>query len=173
MLPSAARLWPTPAAGIFNDSESPESWHERAEALKEKGINGNGAGLPLAIQAREGAWMTPNALGGTGYMSGASRNTWRPTLDLQARGYRPVLRQGKPNGPAIRPDPTTETAGAPISHGTPTSRLQLNTRFVEALMGLPPGWTDCEGSATPSCQTRPPLPCDCSGTAHSGSDPCR
>ena len=56
------RLWSTAAAGNFNDAESPESWRARAERLKEKGINGNGAGTPLAVQAKEAMgrlWATP------------------------------------------------------------------------------------------------------------------
>lgn len=44
-------------------------------------------------------------------------------------------------GPDSRPNPTTATAGEPSSSSTPTSRRQLNPRFVEVLMGLPPGWT--------------------------------
>lgn len=58
------RLWSTPSAGNFNDSETPQSWRARADALKEKGINGNGAGIPLAIQAKETVgrlWSTPGA----------------------------------------------------------------------------------------------------------------
>lgn len=66
-----------------------------------------------------------------------------------------------------RPDPVTETAGQPTSTPTPTSRLQLNPQFVEALMGLPPEWTDFEGSATPSCPIRPSGPCASSGSERS------
>jgi hypothetical protein len=31
------------------------------------------------------SWPTPNAEGGTGYMSGSNRDTWRPTLESAAR----------------------------------------------------------------------------------------
>ena len=41
--------WPTPDANAMNDGESRESWQARADKLKEKKINGNGAGMPLAI----------------------------------------------------------------------------------------------------------------------------
>jgi len=44
--------WPTPGGHVSNDGESPETWTERAAELKEKGINGNGAGMPLAIAAQ-------------------------------------------------------------------------------------------------------------------------
>lgn len=48
-LRTAVSLLPTPAAGNFNDGESVESWQARRSAQKERGINGNGMGTPLAI----------------------------------------------------------------------------------------------------------------------------
>src|SRR6185312_624728 len=45
-------LLPTPAAGNFNDGESPESWEARRQANLAKGINGNGQGTPLAIAVK-------------------------------------------------------------------------------------------------------------------------
>lgn len=46
------RLLPTPAAGNPNDGEGSASWLARRDALKAKGINGNGMGMPLAIAAQ-------------------------------------------------------------------------------------------------------------------------
>ena len=40
---------------------------------------------------------TPTAEGGTGYMSGSNRDTWRPTLESAVKGYLPVLHQGRPD----------------------------------------------------------------------------
>ena len=48
-IPTCAPLWPTPDASVANDGEGPETWLARRETLKEKGYNGNGAGMPLAI----------------------------------------------------------------------------------------------------------------------------
>lgn len=45
-------LLPTPNAAAGNYDEDPESWYARRELLKAKGINGNGAGLPLGIAVR-------------------------------------------------------------------------------------------------------------------------
>ncbi len=56
---SSFSVWPTPASGLPNDGEEPETWFARAEVLKAKGANGNGAGIPLAIAAK--AWPTPSA----------------------------------------------------------------------------------------------------------------
>ena len=58
-LTDAIRMWPTPNAMISNDGETIETWQERAEELKEKGYNGNGAGMPLAIAIQQ--WPTPTA----------------------------------------------------------------------------------------------------------------
>jgi hypothetical protein len=54
-----ARMWPTPDAGAFNLEEPAESWLARREKLKQKGINGNGAGMPLGIAVK--LWPTPAA----------------------------------------------------------------------------------------------------------------
>ena len=46
------QLWPTPNATAANDGETPETWQARVNAIKLHGINGNGAGTPLAIAAQ-------------------------------------------------------------------------------------------------------------------------
>ncbi len=46
------RLLPSPNAARGNYDEDPETWYARRELLKAKGINGNGAGLPLGIAVR-------------------------------------------------------------------------------------------------------------------------
>jgi hypothetical protein len=57
--------WPTPNASVANDGEGPETWRKRQALLKEKGYNGNGAGVPLSIVAQESQeaqanWPTAN-----------------------------------------------------------------------------------------------------------------
>lgn len=52
-LAAQVKMWSTPAASAPQDGESPETWRARQKTLAEKGINGNGAGVPLAIQAKE------------------------------------------------------------------------------------------------------------------------
>jgi hypothetical protein len=52
-----------------------------------------------------------------------------------------------------RPDPGTPTPGADGS-----VPVYLSPLFVEALMGLPAGWTDCGCSETAWCHSRPPRP---------------
>lgn len=52
-----AAQWPTPNARVSNDGEEVASWEARRLNLALKGINGNGAGTPLAIAAK--IWPTP------------------------------------------------------------------------------------------------------------------
>lgn len=56
--------WPTPAASNPQDGESAASWLARRETLVAKGINGNGAGMPLNIAVR--LFPTPTRSDGAG-----------------------------------------------------------------------------------------------------------
>jgi len=185
------RNWPTPAAMNPNDGEQPETWRTRAVLLKEKHHNGNGAGVPLAIAAQSPArqWQTPSVADTTGgHLSRSGARRGELLLRGQAKAWAtPTVRDWKDGacadadvptngllgrqavraviGPDSHPDLTTETDGQPTSPSTPTSPLQLNERFVEALMGLRTGWTDCADSATPLCHSKPKPPCEHSGFA--------
>jgi hypothetical protein len=93
-------------------------------------------------------WPTPTAELGKGYMSGTASDTWRPSLEQAALGARPS-----------RQVPMIEKAGKPTSG----SGRVLNPRFVEALMGWPIGWSDCDSSATELSRSKPPPHLACSG----------
>jgi DNA (cytosine-5)-methyltransferase 1 len=55
---------------------------------------------------------TPTSGGGTGYMSGNSRDVWRPSLESAVRGYRPT-HGGKPAAPQqLLPTPTAVAYGS-------------------------------------------------------------
>lgn len=54
---SACSSWPTPSAALTNDDEGPETFKARQAAQKARGINGNGAGMPLTAAAKD--WPTP------------------------------------------------------------------------------------------------------------------
>jgi hypothetical protein len=56
-LSKQGKNWSTPDAGVFGDGHDPEAFLERREKVKAKGINGNGMGTPLAVQA-SGTWPT-------------------------------------------------------------------------------------------------------------------
>lgn len=85
--------------------------------------HGKTHGATLAGSAQ--AWPTPKARDAKG-ADGENRNS--PGLEVMARGHR---------------GETTPTAGP---NGSPAA--DLNPSFVEALMGLPDGWSDPEGSVT-------------------------
>ncbi len=134
-------LWPTPAASVTNLLESPESWMERAERLKAKGYNSNGAGMPLTIAAK--VWPTPKS---------------SPSGPDYARMSRPgsggddlataVARCG--GGATLYPTPNARDwkDSGPTQGNRHSPNLgtvvggQLNPTWVEALMGYPRGWTD-------------------------------
>jgi len=121
------RLWMRPTAGNFNDGESPESWRARAETLKEKGINGNGAGLPLSVQAKEVTgrlWSRPNTQRGGGVHRSGNRSD-EMLLPGQALEVMTSL-----SGPR---SPTTQTDGEPCSTPDLTS-LRLSPLFDEWLL---------------------------------------
>lgn len=52
-LSKSVTRWPTPHAALMNDGEDPESFRRRQAELRRRGINGNGAGVPLTIAAQE------------------------------------------------------------------------------------------------------------------------
>lgn len=81
---------------------------------------GHQYGLPDLIEAGrrpagsrlQALLPTPTSGGGTGYMSGDRRDTWRPTLQLAVQGYLPT-RNGRPADPTVLlPTPTAAAYGS-------------------------------------------------------------
>jgi hypothetical protein len=107
-----ARMLPTPSAGLFNDSEDPQSWLERRERVKLTANNGNGMGMPLAVAVKLLPTPTTND----------SKNASLPPSQAERDGLA---------GAMLRDDL--------IPTGAAT---YLNPSFVEEMMGFPVGWTD-------------------------------
>lgn len=134
-LPTVAKNWPTPSASVVNDGESPETWLARAETLKEKHGNGNGAGMPLTVAAS--AWPTPASRDQKGensmehMISGGGRISHIDQLPNFVMYH-------------FSHHDQTITDGQTSSPSTPTLRRQLNATFVDWLMGWPPGYTSTE-----------------------------
>ena len=129
--------WPTPTAMVPNDGEDPDSW--RAAQLKEKHHNGNGAGLPLSVAAAEWGqkmWPTPR--------SSMSENRTTKAALSHGKTHGRVLAGEAADFTRSHLDLTTLTDGEPTSQQADPPRLRLNPDFVNALMGLPPGWIDFE-----------------------------
>ena len=105
------RMLPTPSAGLHNYDEQPECFMARRERLKAKGINGNGAGIPLGVVVKMLPTPTTND----------ARNASLPPSQQDRDGLA---------GQMLRDDS--------IPTGAAT---YLNPSFVEEMMGFPVGWT--------------------------------
>lgn len=135
-LTGVTRHWQTPATDSFRsrggnrvdemglDQQARMHWatpaaHERAQDPRQVDH-----GVQLANQVD--SWQTPQALD---HRSGASLKDYRNTRPLNEQGLEVSL-------------PVPPTPDGPQSSATvPTSRLRLNPRFVEWLMGFPIGWS--------------------------------
>ena len=167
---TASSCWPTPNASGVNEEETPETWESRRQLLLHKGINGNGAGMPLGIAAQ--LWPTPTMQdkersGSAIYTRASGRHTGMTLTDAAARDLwaTPMRRDSKDGASPADRTPTNAFLGRQAPRiwraGDPTSpRGVLNPRFVEALQGFPLGWTEPDWlrSETPSSPPRPPSP---------------
>ena len=153
-------------AGNRNDAESLTEWLSRREKLRAQGVNGNGCGTPLPIAVK--LWPTPTVHGnhnrkgasaesGDGLATAAkdwptpTARDWRSgkasaeTMQRNARPLNEVVANWPT--PTASPSANRNTKRCP-SHDKGHGKVlagevggSLNPEFVEALMGLPPGWT--------------------------------
>jgi hypothetical protein len=140
-LTDAMRKFPTPAARDYR----------QANALEHEGHEDQ---LPNFVAKM---FPTPAACQ-YGQNQGGAMGKVGPIRD----SLETLARSGKLPFP---PSPLTATDGANISPDSPKPRLPslvLNPCFVEALMGLPIGWTDCERAVMPSCRSKRRSPSTCS-----------
>jgi hypothetical protein len=174
-------LWATPAANLHNYDENPESFFARRERLKEKGINGNGAGVPLGQQSQlwatttsrdwkdgscAGANVTANALLGRQVVLWSTpRAEERQQHNSRDRNVALSKQVTTHHTNSLR-SLKTEKGGRGIYNGGPV----LNPRFAETLMGWPTGWTDSGSPETVSSPSKPPLPSAPSGGGFSVVD---
>jgi hypothetical protein len=133
---SDSLLWPTPMSAP--DSEA--SHAQLSERFR---------------QGMERAWPTPDAAASTRSNRSPSEGaTVRPLLAKLVQDWNtPTSRDWKDDGLTDetatnsllgRQVQRTEIHGSESSPSVPTSRRRLNPKFVEWLMGLPPGWTAFE-----------------------------
>ena len=137
-------MWPTPNASALNEHETPESFAARAETLKAKGYNGNGASMPLGVAAQQ--WATPTSHDRTHAPRAVDHGE---QLANQASDFHLDL--------------LTETDGSGGS-----AKAVLNPSFVEALMGFPPSWTVPTVSARSETLSSPRRPPERSSSSHGG-----
>ena len=80
----AWEMLPTPSAGLHNYDETPEGFMARRARLKAKGINGNGAGIPLGVAVKLPSQLLT-----------FTATDWKGRTNWQAAGR---------NGPQLLPD---------------------------------------------------------------------
>lgn len=130
-------LLPTPAAGNFNDGEDVDGWLARREAIKAKGINGNGMGTPLAIAVK--TLPTPTARLGTprGAQADRYRNPERSNDLDDAAAW--AEREGRWGDYAAAIERWEAIMGREAP--APLDGKRLTAEFVEWMMGYPEDWT--------------------------------
>lgn len=159
---SEVAKWPTPDASAVNDGESPATSRARQARIKKRGINGNGAGVPLAIAAQEARdqWPTPAARDYKGANSAehvTTNGTGRMHMDQLANfvehGFlRPPQDPPTPAGPTSPPPILSfyrrfraTTGSALRSEMRALLRMAIRSRPGRRVEGLRrplwPGWT--------------------------------
>lgn len=142
-------LWCTPKVAQADKPLRP------AEAVRQEiATHSRGGTTTGKIEDQVSLWATPDtgeSPRGHGRRGGRSGNGHQSGADLERQSAA---------FPSSLPAPATGTPGPPSSAITPTSpphsaRRRLNPRFVEWLMGWPPGWalpapTSCGSSETES-----------------------
>ena len=116
-LQTLTREWATPAAGLFNYSESPESFAARSARLVAEGTRPLGANLGQQAQG----WQTPRASDGAkGGPAQALKG--KPALTAQARAH-PAARAWP--SPAVRDFKGPVVTATERADGTDRTRDQL------------------------------------------------
>ena len=116
-----------------------------------------GAAIRPSLEGKAQNWQTPKvATRGYSYPNGDHN---KPFMNLEGQaktGTTPTARDFKDGANPSENVPTNGVLGrqAPRWNQTTGPPKCLNPRFVEALMGFPRDWTDCERWETPSCQRK-------------------
>lgn len=118
-------MWPTPSAALTNDGEEPQTFLARQERLKEKGINGNGAGIPLTIASK--MWPTPEGIRDA--KSPGTRALLARRQDESARGQ-PLMEVA-----AHWPTPTVGDAKSSGSRNTEDSNANFGVSLTDVALG--------------------------------------
>lgn len=124
------------------------------------------ASVPRTSEIEYGPWPTPNAEGGTGYMSGSARDTWRPTLEGAVRlapegppprivaGQSPIAERGeRPTKDRMWPTPRHEGFDAGAHRGKPDSLHSAVKMFPAPDAGMVQGGRTLPEGTSPTGMT--------------------
>lgn len=167
--------WTTPDAQAMNLTEELETWDARQAKNKAKHKNGNGAGMPLAIQVKTiSGWAPPRAEDAESCGMRHSRGV-ADTLssqvgqDLTIAGWRsPMAGDAKmrisntdmrdkrlASGKQISLELEVHGAITTSSPAATAKRGALNPAHSRWLMGYPAVWDSCGVTAMQSCRKEP------------------
>lgn len=144
---NASSYWPTPVASTYDSNQGGQEGRVgkirySLRAMAKMGMwptptatLGSHAGLITPAKGREGGTLVEATPTARDWKDGACANSTAPTNYLLGRQA-----------------PRTNVDGK----GTSKDGMVLNPRFVEAMQGFPPGWTDCDFSGIRVSRKRRP-----------------
>ena len=122
-----------------NDSEDPREWLARAEVLKAKHNNGNGAGMPLAVKLAQ--WPTATAEDSERSSDGNRKQGGASLTGAIKTWATPNASDNRDRGTMNNPCVARRTAIGKQIAMSMSMDGSLNPAWVESLMGFPAGWT--------------------------------
>ncbi len=143
-LSAQAAGWPSPDAAAMNVGADLQKHLARVAKLKAKGINGNGAGLPLGIVSQMAGWPTPTHKEKAGGEYKDPQKALARFLGPHSNDLRDVAQCVTEHGE------TASTSPAPTE-----KRGQLNPELPRWLMGYPVEWGSCGATAMQSYRRSP------------------
>jgi len=175
-LTGATTDWQTPAADSFRS--------RGGERVAEMGLDQQARGwwaTPRAVEGKTGPegsasfayrlekgyldaqaenWITPSANEDT---AGTVDGQMQQMLTHQSKSFLPATADAETTAPAGKTDAQPATPGDESLPSAPTSRRQLNPKFVSWMMGWEPSWTSlaplsCDSRETGLYLNRPPTP---------------
>jgi len=165
--PSSKRLSPggafsktSPGMFLWDSAKSAKTLKDWASALR-RASSEREKWAHRTNESDSSYWPTRTASdakqsGAAAYSTESGRHSGTTLTDATVRASRwatPTARDWKDGACPSPKAPTNGLLGRQAPRATGKPGAVLNPQYVELMMGLPIGWTDCEHSVTPSCQS--------------------